>query len=118
MELSRSQAESILNFLVQTGLCKEGNGVFGIGDAHLHLPNESPLVVKHHTNWRMKSIQKMDNRENVELFFTAPMSISEKDFAVIREKLTASIKEIVGVAKDSPAEEVVCLNIDFFKTNF
>ncbi|WP_413578751.1 TIGR02147 family protein [Bdellovibrio sp. HCB290] len=115
--LTRSKAEDIISFLLQTGLCKESKGTFVMGDAHLHIPNESPLVVKHHTNWRMKSIQKMDNRENDELFFTAPMSISQKDFAVIREKLTASIKDIVEVAKDSSAEEVVCLNIDFFKTN-
>lgn len=87
-----------------------------MGETHLHIPNESPLVVKHHTNWRMKAVQKMDTRESAELFFTSPMSISVKDFDVIRERLNIALKGIVDIAKESPAEEVVCLNIDFFKT--
>jgi uncharacterized protein (TIGR02147 family) len=116
--LTRTKTEEILSFLAQTGLCRESAGLFCIGDTHIHIPNESPLVVKHHTNWRMKSIQKMDTRDNVELFFTSPMSISKKDFELIREKLTAAIKDIVDVAKDSPAEEIVCLNIDFFRAIF
>lgn len=82
---------------------------------HVHVPNESPLVVKHHTNWRLKAIQKMDKREQSELFFTAPMALSKKDFAIIREKFNVVIKETINIVKDSPSEELVCLNIDFFK---
>lgn len=112
--ISRNKAEEIVTFLLQTGLCNEDNGLLSIGEAHIHIPNESPLVVKHHTNWRMKAIQKMDTRENSELFFTSPMSIAKKDFDAIREKLNVALKEVVDIAKDSSAEEIVCLNIDFF----
>lgn len=58
----------------------------------------------------------MDYREDRELFFTAPMSISKKDFARIRERLNAFIKEAVEIAKESQAEELCCLNIDFFNS--
>jgi uncharacterized protein (TIGR02147 family) len=112
--ISLDKAEEILGFLLQCGLCKEHQGAYLPGEMHVHVPNESPFVVRHHSNWRIKSIQKMDNREKSELFFTAPVSIAKKDFDVIREKLNFAIAEIVEVAKDSPAEEVVCLNIDFF----
>lgn len=74
------------------------------------------FVVKHHTNWRMKAIQKMDTRAKEELYFTAPMSIAKKDFELIREKLNVALKDIVDIAKESAAEEVVCLNIDFFRS--
>jgi uncharacterized protein (TIGR02147 family) len=114
--ISRDKAEDVISFLLQTGLCSEKIGIFSIGETHLHIPNESPLVVKHHTNWRMKAIQKMDTRESAELFFTAPMSVAKKDFGVIREKLNLAIKGIVDVAKDSDAEEVICLNIDLFRS--
>src|SRR5258708_9483937 len=43
-------------------------------------------------------------------------SISKKDFDVLREKLNATIKDMVGVAKLSEAQELVCLNIDFFRS--
>lgn len=112
--ISRDKAEEVLSFLVQSGLCNEVSGVYTIGDLHIHVPNESPHVTKHHTNWRMKGIQRMDARKGEELFFTSPMSISKKDFAKIREKLNVTIQEVVKIAKDSPAEDLVCLNIDFF----
>lgn len=117
LHLTRDKAEEILTFLAQVGICKEEKGVFSLGNTHVHVPNESPFVVKHHTNWRMKAIQKMDSRQKEELFFTSPMSISKKDFEVLREKLNVAIKEVVDVAKESPAEEIVCLNIDFFRQN-
>jgi uncharacterized protein (TIGR02147 family) len=114
-QISRDRAEAILSFLAQVGLCHESKGLYSIGETHVHVPNESPFVVKHHINWRMKAVQRLDNRESVELFFTAPMSIAKRDFEVIRERINVAIKDIVDVAKDSPAEDVVCLNIDFFR---
>jgi uncharacterized protein (TIGR02147 family) len=112
---TRNQMFEILNFLTQTGLCTEEKGVFKMGDRHIHLPNESPQAVRHHTNWRLKAMHEMDDRSPDELFFTAPMSIARKDFDSVREKINFAIKEIVEIAKASDAEEVVCLNIDFFR---
>ena len=115
LKLNRTQTEEILNFLLESGLCVETSGAYSMGDLHVHISNESPLVVKHHLNWRMKAIQKMDTRENQELFFSAPMSIAKIDFEKIRENLNLNIKSIVEIAKASSAEDLVCLNIDFFK---
>lgn len=114
--LDRNKAEEVLRFLAQIGLCQERGGRFTMNESHVHVSNESPFVVKHHTNWRMKAIQKMDVRDDSELFFTAPMSVSKTDFLVIREKLNKLIQDVVNVAKDSEAEEVFCLNMDLFKS--
>ena len=113
--LDRERTNSILSFLVQTGICKEKSGLYSIGEAHLHISNDSPFVIKHHTNWRLQAMQKMDRREAKELFFSSPMSISISDFEVIREKLNQAVQNVVDVAFKSPAEELVCLNVDFFK---
>ncbi|MEK6773601.1 MAG: TIGR02147 family protein [Bdellovibrionota bacterium] len=114
-KITRERAEDILIFLTKAGLCLEKGGFYSLNELHVHVPNESLFVVKHHMNWRMKAIQKMDTRTADELFFTSPMSIAKNDFDLIREKITKMVKEIVEVAKKSSAEEVVCLNIDFFK---
>ena len=37
------------------------------------------------------------------------------DFAVIREKLNVLIKETVGIAKESKAEQLVCFSMDFYR---
>ncbi len=114
-KITRERAVEILGFLIRAGLCQEKHGNYSMSDSHVHVPNESLHVVKHHMNWRMKAIQKMDTRSDEELFFTGPMSIAKSDFDLLREKLNKLIKEVVEVAKKSEAEEVVCLNIDFFK---
>lgn len=118
--LSRDQAQEFLNFLARTGICELSGTKYKMGKSVVYIPNESPLVVKHHTNWRMKGIQKMDTRENAELFFSSPMSMSLSDFVKIREILSKSIEKSLEICRASPAEDVVCLNIDFFKvaTNF
>jgi uncharacterized protein (TIGR02147 family) len=117
LKITRSRAEEVLSFLVQTGICDESKGFYSIGEVHVHIPNESPFVVKHHLNWRMKAIQKMDSRESDELFFTAPLSLSKDDFLVIREKLNAFLKDFVDIGKESAADTLGCLNIDFFFPN-
>lgn len=112
--LTREKAEEILSFLAKTGVCARDGSRYKMGKSVVYLTNDSPLVVKHHTNWRIQAIQKMDSRDSTELFFTSPMSISLKDFVRIRELLSGAIESALEICKDSPAEEVVCLNIDFF----
>ncbi len=113
--LERSKAEEILNFLERTGICTRENNIYRMGQNTIYISNDSPLVVKHHTNWRMKAIQKMDTRQSNELFYTSPMSMSAADFEKIRELLLKNIESSQKIAQDSGAEEVFCLNIDFFK---
>lgn len=114
-QLSREKAQDVLDFLEQTGICERKNERYVMGKSVVYLGNESPLIVKHHTNWRMKAIQKMDTRENDELFFTSPLSMSASDFAKIRELLAKAIQSSLEICKDSPAEDVFALNIDLFK---
>jgi uncharacterized protein (TIGR02147 family) len=113
--LSREKSESYLSFLVQTGICEVNNGIYRMGSAVIYLPNESPLVVRHHSNWRIKAMNRMDQREEIELFFTSPMSMSKNDFLKIRNLIAEMIQTSLEICKDSSAEEVVCMNIDFFR---
>lgn len=113
--LSRDYAEEILDFLVRAGICEKFRDHYKPGKTMVYVPNSSPHVVKHHTNWRIKAIQKMDKRKEKELFFTFPMSIGSKDFDIAREKIAAVIKEITQLCRDSEPTEVACLNIDLFQ---
>ena len=114
--LSRDKAQNIMTFLVKTGICELSGSIYKMGKSVVYLTNDSPLVVKHHTNWRMRAIQKMDSREEEEIFFTSPMSMSKTDFLKIRDLLSKSIQSALEICKDSDAEDVVCLNIDFFRS--
>lgn len=111
----RQQISEVMNFLIQTGLCKIEKDSYQMGASNTHLERASPHLARHHTNWRLKAIQKVDHVENDELFFTAPMTLSRKDFSKIREEILGLIKSVYATVKDSSAEEFVCLNIDYFK---
>lgn len=114
-EIDRIKCSEIMTFLVSTNLCSVRNSGYVVGTQHTHVPAKSPHAIKHHINWRIRSLQKQDNVMDTELAFTAPMSLSEKDFNVIREKLVATVKDCIEVAKDSKSERLAFLTIDWME---
>lgn len=112
--ISQNKATEIIKFLTQIGLCEEKNARFRMTTDSIFLDRNSPHLSKHHSNWRIKAIQKIETLSENEMLFTCPMSISKKDFELIREQLAMQLKKISKTIKDSPSEEVACLNIDLF----
>lgn len=110
----RQRIVAILNFLASAGLVAQESDHYKVGVQRTFLEQGSPHLVRHHTNWRNKSIQKADQVAPEELMFTSPLSLSRQDFAKIREQLAELIKSVSQTVKDSPSEEMACLNIDWF----
>ena len=75
----------------------------------------SPHLMKHHANWRVKAVQDSDLMRETDLMFTGQISLSNSDFLFLRERITEFIKLASERAKDSKAEDVACLNIDWFR---
>jgi len=113
-DLPRQKVLEILNFLKATGLVTEQSDHFQLGISRTFLEHGSPHLPRHHMNWRVKSMQKIDRISDKELMFTFPLSISKTDFAKVREELAEVLKKISGIVKDSPAEDIGCLNMDLF----
>jgi len=112
--LNRPQVMAVLEFLLSCGLVKQNKDLYQMGTQRTFLEQGSPHLIKHHSNWRIKAVQKADRVSNSELMFTSPMSLSKQDFELIREDLAELLKKISKVVKDSSAEEIACLNIDMF----
>lgn len=104
----------VLNFLLDNGLCKSEGNRIKIGPANTHLEASSPFIYQHHKNWRIKGLEKHHKLKPEELFYTAPFSISQKDFFVLRELILKLIQDFLKVANATEPEKVSCLNIDFF----
>lgn len=81
----------------------------------LHLEKGSPLLISHHTNWRLQAIQSMSNEKEFDLHFSSCFTLSEDDLKKIRTKLSSYIEELSEVIKPSNEEKIYCLNMDYFE---
>ena len=113
-ELTRAKTAEMVHFLLESGLCMEKNGKYFVGPQSTHLDASSPHLHRHHSNWRMRAIQQSEDLSSEELMYTAPVSLSKKDFQKLREEMVEFIKHFLDTVHASPAEEVACLNLDFF----
>lgn len=115
LNLPLARVREILEFLLSRRMCVEENGKIRYGGVNTYLEAGSPLVVRHHQNWRQKTQAGFDRLRNEDLAFTYPVTLSEKDFLRIREKLVLFISEFRQITEPSPADDLYCLNIDWIK---
>ncbi len=112
--LDQAKARKIINFLIDTQLIREKEGLYTAGATSTHLDNESAFIVRHHANWRIKAIQSSENLNDTELMYSANFSVSKKDFNRLREEMIQTIQRFLSIVKDSPAEDIAQFNLDFF----
>jgi uncharacterized protein (TIGR02147 family) len=105
----------IVEFLLIKGLCVRSKNGLSMNLKKTHVPASSRIVQNHHINWRLKSLNFVNNVSPEELAFTAPFSVSRKDFAIIKTKILSLIEEISTIVEKSEPEMVACLNIDQFE---
>lgn len=115
LAIPRARASDALEFLLQQNLVAREGGGIQLGSRVIYLSSDSALVNKHHHNWRIKGMQKMDSRDEREMFFTLPMSLSNEAATQLRKNLVDMIQELRKIALDSESETVRCLNIDWFE---
>lgn len=109
------KAGEILEFLIKTGLCKMENDRYHHLVNRTHLEKSSPQFKQHFLNWRIKAMQKIDRLEEEDLTFTAPLSLSKKDFFTLREEMVELIKKVSNTVQETTPEEIYCWTFDFFK---
>lgn len=113
--LSQQRTIHMLDFLVRTGLIIQKEGAYHMGPQRTFLARNSPMIGRHHSNWRIKAIERANDLAENELMFTGPLTCSQRDAAQIREKLAKLIQEISDIVKDSPSEELIYFGLDFLQ---
>ncbi len=109
-----SRVTEILEFLCKAGLAIKEGTKYRIGTTRIHLPHDSPLVGKHHSNWRMIALQSLDRGGTRGLHYSSAATLSRADAERIHGLLVDQIAKIKAVIKDSKEEEVHCFTLDFF----
>ena len=115
LKVHKVKLEKIIQFLLDYQLLVVNNNKLEVGPQKTHLESSSPFVTKHHQNWRIKSMEVMQNSLESDLFYSGPMSLSNEVAEKIRQQLPEFIKQIIEQVGPSESETVRCLNIDWFK---
>jgi uncharacterized protein (TIGR02147 family) len=110
------KVRTILEFLVEVGLVKlNAENEFEMGPASTHLESQSPFVNRHHSNWRLQALTKMELFDSDDLFYTGPMTLSHDDLVKIRKMAIDLVSDVRKIAVASKSEQLACLSLDLFK---
>lgn len=115
-QLLRAEPQKIreaLAFLHQLGLVEMKGDRVTAGKNHVHLGNESPLVSRHHTNWRVFTLPHLGHPEN--LHYSGCFSLSHADATAIKEDLVKLLKRVVERVSHSREETLYTFCLDFFE---
>lgn len=115
LQLPLPKVKAIIDFLQSTHLIKWEKKRFFMGKSHIHLSKESPHILKHYINWRMKALNDLAEKFQDNVSYSGVMTCSSEDLERIREIMVKAIEDSTNKAVQSKAEsEIVYFNLDLF----
>lgn len=113
--LPAKTVSEVLEFLTQIGVLKKTGNQYRQGEVSLFIDKQSPFINKHHSNWRVKAIQSLDQVAEKDFHYSGVITCSEEDKVLIKEILMQAVQEIRTLVKNTNKEEVVSVyTMDFY----
>jgi uncharacterized protein (TIGR02147 family) len=116
LQLPEALIEATLHTLEQMQLVKRKGTRWVYAGAERHLSKRSALVPLHHSNWRQRAIVSSQAQVTDAYHYTGISSVSRQDYQEIKDRLLEVTEKIRIQISSSREEELVCLNIDFFRS--
>lgn len=114
--LPKDLVDNVLEFLISRGLVIEKEDLtLDRGPQNTFLASDSPLISRHHMNWRIKAIERHPRLESDELAFSAPLTLAKSDLGEVKKMCLDLIQEVSKKVSKSSSENLACLNIDWFQ---
>lgn len=115
LNLSKKKVAEIVEFLLKIGVLVQESDRLAPGARHVHLGNDSEMVLKHHTNWRLHAISNLQFLDKDDLHYSASLSISQEGAFAVKEAILETLKRVVEIVGKSEVETGYVLNFDFYK---
>lgn len=115
LQIPREKLRPTIDFLLQHGICVEKDGMLFNGPTSTHLGDDSPFINAHRRNWRAKALERVNNPQTEDLFYSLIITLSDQDRVLIKEKIIALVTETLKVATPSVPQKLLCLNFDWFE---
>lgn len=116
LKVELSQVKESAEFLSGIGLVDYKNGkVKGLKN-NLHLEKTSPLTYLRQLTWRMKALENFQRKNKDDYTFNALVTLEERQIEKIKDILKEGVAKAGDqVGKTKKPEDMMCLNIDFFR---
>ena len=85
--ITLKQVDTALTFLTEKGFVIEEDGLYKTGATRIHLSKTSPIIIQHHTNWRLEAIKSFSNLNEDDLHYSAVLTMSVEDSKKIKNVL-------------------------------
>jgi uncharacterized protein (TIGR02147 family) len=115
LRLDASVVSESVQFLLGAGLLEQNRHGLKVGKKQLHLGAESPLIAKHHMNWRLQAMQSLSRKQSNNLHYSSVTTLSEKDAERIKDMVISLIREAKAIIRDSKEETLQAFTVDFFQ---
>jgi len=117
LKLPLSSVVRALQYLERVGFAEHVDGEYHLTQNSIHLGGDDPLVSKHHANWRVRTLQALEqgslsNANSVH--FSSVITLSREDARKIQGKLIEWIREAQAISHPSPEEVTRVLCVDFY----
>jgi len=113
--LSVGKVSECLDFLERSGLIQNHSGGWEVTSRRIHLTKDSPLIARHHTNWRNRAIQALNDPCPEDTHFSGAWTLSEADVKKVKDIFLSAIEKSEAVLRDSPEEAGFGVCLDFFR---
>ncbi len=114
LKISPQKVSRILEFLVEKGLAKQEGDHYSVGSLHIHLGNDSAMIVKHHLNWRLQAMQSIEDEQEENLHYSSVLCISKEDAKILKNMCADFLASTRKIIEPSKEEELFSLCMDFF----
>jgi uncharacterized protein (TIGR02147 family) len=115
LDLPKDLVENALAFLVQSGLLVQEGAGYRLAAKRTHVGPTSPWAATHHRNWRVRAMNRYESMTRRDFAFTSPITLSRRDFTMVRELLVDTVAKVTQVVEPSECEALALLNIDWLE---
>lgn len=119
LKLPRETVYKALDFLEAAKIVcsKDSHTILSCGPTWVLEPAHSPYATRHHINWRLKAIERVQDRKPDETFLTLPVTISKQDREAVLQMIIEFIASVKKTVEPSPPEQFCILNVDLFNAH-
>ena len=115
LRVSISEVSIVLDFLVSRGLVEQKGDHYSMGSFHIHFPALSPMIARHHLNWRLQAIQSLEFGKPENTHYSSVINISRADVPKVSTLLADSLAAISKVVAPSKEEVLYSVCFDLFQ---